>query len=651
MKKEVKFSLVYRDMWQSSGKYVPRKDQLAKVAPVIIDMGCFDRVETNGGASEQVNLLYGENPNLAVRTFCKPFNEAGIQTHMLDRGLNALRMNPVPADVRQLMYKVKHAQGTNITRIFCGLNDPRNIIPSIKWAKEAGMTAQATMCITYSKVHTAEYYINLAEQLIEGGAQEICLKDMAGIGRPAMLGTIVAAIKEKHPDIIVQYHGHTGPGFSVASMLEVAKSGGDVLDVAMEPLSWGKVHPDVITIQAMLRDAGFLVKDINMKAYMEARSLTQSFIDDFLGYWIDPKNALMSSLLVGCGLPGGMMGSLMADLKGMHAAINTNLRKKGEHELSEDELLVELFDEVQRIWPMLGTPCLVTPFSQYVKNAALMNIYSRSMGEKDFSRMDPAMWGMILGKSGKLPGELAPEIIELAKEKGYEFYTDDPQKLYPDVLPQYIKEMEELGWDRGQDDEELFEFAMHDKQYREYKSGQAKEQFNKDLLERMEKAARGGQQVTFISAADKRAILHPSAEPLEAPMNGRLLWEINTGEGSGKPAHGKLYTKGEQVCVLQTQHGMEVVTAFENSRIVAIDKEQGEMVAKGQTICWMEKVDLVEEAKIAAQNAVETAKQTAKEVARAAKQALAGAAQQIEPKVSKWKDSMNAKNSVKRNNQ
>ena len=643
MKKEVKFSLVYRDMWQSSGKYVPRKDQLAKIAPVIIDMGCFDRVETNGGASEQVNLLYGENPNLAVRTFCKPFNEAGIQTHMLDRGLNALRMNPVPADVRQLMYKVKHAQGTNITRIFCGLNDPRNIIPSIKWAKEAGMTAQATMCITYSKVHTAEYYINLAEQLIEGGAQEICLKDMAGIGRPVMLGTIVAAIKEKHPDIIIQYHGHTGPGFSVASMLEVAKAGGDVLDVAMEPLSWGKVHPDVITIQAMLRDAGFLVKDINMKAYMEARSLTQSFIDDFLGYWIDPKNALMSSLLVGCGLPGGMMGSLMADLKGMHAAINTNLKKKGEPELSEDELLVELFDEVQRIWPMLGTPCLVTPFSQYVKNAALMNIYSRSMGEKPFTRMDPAMWGMILGKSGKLPGELAPEIVELAKEKGFEFYTDDPQKLYPDVLPEYIKKMEELGWDRGQDDEELFEFAMHEKQYREYKSGQAKEQFNKDLLERMEKAARGGQQVTFISAADKRAILHPSAEPLEAPQNGRLMWEINTDEGSAQPVHGKLYMKGDQVCMLQTQHGIEVLTAFENSRIVSIEKEQGEMVAKGQTICWLEKVDLVEEAKIAAQSAIETAKQTAQDLARAAKQALADTAKQIEPKVSKWKDSMNAK--------
>ena len=78
MAKEIQFSLVYRDMWQSSGKYVPRKDQLEKIAPVIVDMGCFARVETNGGGFEQINLLFGENPNKAVRAWTKPFNEAGI---------------------------------------------------------------------------------------------------------------------------------------------------------------------------------------------------------------------------------------------------------------------------------------------------------------------------------------------------------------------------------------------------------------------------------------------------------------------------------------------------------------------------------------------------------------------------------------------
>ena len=65
--KEIKFCLVFRDMWQSAGKYQPRVDQLVDIAPSIIKMGCFDRVETNGGGFEQVNLLYGENPNTSVR--------------------------------------------------------------------------------------------------------------------------------------------------------------------------------------------------------------------------------------------------------------------------------------------------------------------------------------------------------------------------------------------------------------------------------------------------------------------------------------------------------------------------------------------------------------------------------------------------------
>ena len=372
MKKRIQFSLVYRDMWQSSGKFQPRKDQLECIAPVIIDMGCFARVETNGGAFEQVNLLAGENPNAAVRAFCKPFNDVGIKTHMLDRGLNALRMYPVPDDVRRLMYKVKHAQGVDITRIFCGLNDVRNIIPSIKWAAEAGMTPQGTLCITTSPIHTVEYYSEIADRLIEAGAPEICLKDMAGIGQPAMLGALTKAIKTKHPDIIIQYHGHSGPGLSMASILEVCNNGADIIDTAIEPLSWGKVHPDVISVQSMLRNEGFDVPDINMGAYMQARSLTQEFIDDWLGYFINPGNKHMSSLLLGCGLPGGMMGSMMADMGGIRNVINGIRRGKGEAELSMDDMLVRLFDEVAYVWPRVGYPPLVTPFSQYVKNIALM---------------------------------------------------------------------------------------------------------------------------------------------------------------------------------------------------------------------------------------------------------------------------------------
>jgi pyruvate carboxylase subunit B len=481
MKKEIKFSLVYRDMWQSSGKYVPRVNQLKKIAPVIIDMGCFARIESNGGAFEQVNLLFGENPNTAVREWVKPFNEAGIQTHMLERALNGIRMFPVPADVRRLMYKVKKAQGVDIARSFCGLNDHRNLELSIKYAKEAGMISQAALSITHSPIHTVEYFLAVVDKAVEYGTDEICLKDMAGVGRPVMLGKLVKAIKDKYPHIKVQYHGHSGPGFSVASTLEVAKAGADYIDVAMEPLSWGMIHPDVITIKEMLADAGFLVPDINMNAYMEARALTQSFIDDFLGYFIDPKNKFVSSLMIESGLPGGMMGSLMADLKGIHAGINQGFIAAGKSPISEDELLIKLFDEVAYIWPQMGYPPLVTPFSQYVKNTALVNVINLAQGKKRYESIDGNTWDMLLGKAGNLPGKIDKIFFDLAKAQKREFYTGLPQDAYPDVLDKYRKEMKENKWEEGKDDEELFEFAMHEGQYRDYKSGIAKKRFEEEI--------------------------------------------------------------------------------------------------------------------------------------------------------------------------
>ena len=586
MKKEIKFSLVYRDMFQSSGKYQPRADQLARIAPVIVKMGCFARVETNGGAFEQVNLLYGENPNKAVRTFTAPLHKAGIQTHMLDRGLNALRMNPVPADVRRLMYKVKKAQGTDITRIFCGLNDVRNIIPSIHYAKEAGMIPQATLCITYSPVHTVVYYSNIADQLIEAGAPEICLKDMAGIGRPHFLGMLVKDIKTKHPDVIVQYHGHSGPGLSMASILEVCEAGADIIDTAIEPLSWGKVHPDVISVQAMLKDAGFQVPEINMEAYMEARKLTQEFIDDFLGYFMNPGNKLMSSLLLGCGLPGGMMGSMMADLTGVMQAINMSRKNKGLEPYSEDQLLVKLFDEVAYVWPKVGYPPLVTPFSQYTKNIALMNLLAESMGKPRYSMMDDAIWGMILGKSGKLPGEVAPEIVALAKEQGREFTTADPQSYYPDELDKFRQIMKDEGWDEGEDEEELFELAMHERQYRDYKSGIAKERFEADLQKAKDEALAG----KGMSVEQVLAIKHAKADPMPAPENGQVIWEVSVAGPSTEPTVGKRYKEGDLVCHITTPWGeIAPVKATISGKVVEVCAKQGATLRKGDPIVYIER--------------------------------------------------------------
>ena len=574
MKREVKFSLVFRDMWQSAGKYVPRVDQLVKVAPAIIEMGCFARVETNGGGFEQVNLLFGENPNKAVREWTKPFHEAGIQTHMLDRALNGLRMSPVPADVRKLFYKVKKAQGTDITRTFCGLNDVRNIAPSITYAKEAGMISQCSLCITHSPIHTVEYYTNMALELIKLGADEICIKDMAGIGRPVSLGKIVANIKAAHPEIPVQYHSHAGPGFNMASILEVCEAGCDYIDVGMEPLSWGTGHADLLSVQAMLKDAGYQVPEINMEAYMKVRGMIQEFMDDFLGLYISPKNRLMNSLLIAPGLPGGMMGSLMADLESNLESIN---KYKANHNLpfmTQDQLLIKLFDEVAYVWPRVGYPPLVTPFNQYVKNLAMMNVMAMEKGKERWGMIADDIWDMILGKAGRLPGKLAPEIIEKAEREGRKFFEGDPQNNYPDALDKYRKLMKENKWEVGQDDEELFEYAMHPAQYEAYKSGKAKEDFLEDVAKRRAEKDKSPEEdakpktltVQVDGQAYRVTVAYGDTELPAAPA-GAAAAPAGEGKEVLSPLEGKFFlVKGAQETPLQV----------------------GDTVKEGDVICYVE---------------------------------------------------------------
>ncbi len=609
--KEIKFSLVFRDMWQSAGKYQPRVDQLLRIAPVIIRMGCFDRVETNGGGFEQVNLLFGENPNKAVRAWTKPFREAGIQTHMLDRALNGLRMSPCPKDLRQLFYKVKHAQGTDITRIFCGLNDERNVIPSIHYAKDAGMIAQAALCITHSPIHSVEYYVALADKFVKAGADEICLKDMAGIGRPDSLGRICAGIKALHPDIVVQYHGHAGPGFCMASILEVCKNGCDYVDVGMSPLSWGTGHADVIAVQEMLKDAGFKVKEINMEAYMEARTMIQEMCDDFLGYYIPALNHLNNALLIKPGLPGGMMGSLMTDLEDNLASLNKWKVKNGQPELTTDQLLVKLFDEVAYVWPKVGYPTLVTPFSQYVKNLALTNVTQMEKGRGRWTMIADNIWDMILGKAGKLPGNVDPEIIAIAAEQGREFMTTDPQLNYPDDLDVYREKMRANGWPVGEDEEELFEYSMHPAQYEAFKSGKAKADFLADLEKRKaaeepEPAAVEMPRTITVSLNGQNYKLNVGygdemPEPTTVPIaTGSTDIETLDGEDVTAPIEGKFYRvkdaqevakyvgdkvkKGDILGYIEAMKTYNAIRAEFDGTIVAILFNSGDAVEEDDVI-------------------------------------------------------------------
>ena len=374
----------------------------------------------------------------------------------------------------------------------------------------------------------------------------------------------------------------------MASILEVCNNGADIIDTAIEPLSWGKVHPDIISVQSMLKNEGFDVPEINMSAYMKARSLTQEFIDDWLGYFINPANKHMSSLLLGSGLPGGMMGSMMADLGGIQSVINNLRKQKGEPEMNTDDMLVALFNEVEHVWPMVGYPPLVTPFSQYTKNIALMNLLTIEQGKGRFVMMDEAMWGMILGKSGKVPGPIAPELVALAKEKGKEFTDTDPHTLYPNALDDFRKEMDENGWDYGQDDEELFELAMHPEQYRNFKSGQAKKNFLADL-----EKAKVAKMSKSIKPEELAAFKHAKADAVVSPVEGQVFYEFQGGDECVpflEPAIGQNYKDGDILCYVQASWGEFIpVQAGIGGRLVEIAAKKASRVHRGDTLAWIER--------------------------------------------------------------
>ena len=185
------------------------------------------------------------------------------------------------------------------------------------------------------------------------------------------------------------------------------------------------------------------------------------------------------------------------------------------------------------------------------------------------------------------------KIKEIVKQKGLEFYTGVPQDAFPDDLPRYIKMMEEEGWDRGQDDEELFEFAMHETQYRDYKSGIAKERFEKELEANRAKAGAPiviTRPVVEVPAFDVDKILakYPDAKPVHATVKGEVVWQYDVEDKSSAPAEGSDVKMGQTLCNIQAFYGMEEIICPADGKLVAVCAKQGQKVVKDEIIAFVQ---------------------------------------------------------------
>ncbi|WP_025728829.1 oxaloacetate decarboxylase subunit alpha [Atopobacter phocae] len=371
---------VLRDAHQSlMATRMPFED-MAPILP-LMDQAGYASLECWGGATFDACIRFlNENPWERLREMKKLAPNTPFQ--MLLRGQNLLGYRHYADDVVERFVQLSAENGIDIFRIFDALNDVRNLETALRAVKKTGKEAQLTICYTISEAHTLEYYEALAKEMVDMGADSICVKDMAGILTPTRGAELVSRLRQAI-DVPIIVHTHATSGVAYMTYLKVVEAGANRVDCAISPMSEGTSQPATESMVIALNEAGYdCGVDVRILEQIADyfRPLKEKYIEEGL---LDPKMLSPDPRAIIYQVPGGMLSNMYSQLKQAGA---TNRYE-------------EVLKEVPLVREDLGFPPLVTPLSQMVGTQAAMNVLS---GQR-YKMVPNEVKGYLRGEYGKSP--------------------------------------------------------------------------------------------------------------------------------------------------------------------------------------------------------------------------------------------------------
>ncbi|HEQ2227142.1 TPA: oxaloacetate decarboxylase subunit alpha [Streptococcus pyogenes] len=356
----------------------------------ILDKIGYYSLECWGGATFDACIRFlNEDPWERLRTLKKGLPNTRLQ--MLLRGQNLLGYRHYADDIVDKFISLSAQNGIDVFRIFDALNDPRNIQQALRAVKKTGKEAQLCIAYTTSPVHTLNYYLSLVKELVEMGADSICIKDMAGILTPKAAKELVSGIKAM-TNLPLIVHTHATSGISEMTYLKVAEAGADIIDTAISSFSGGTSQPATESMAIALTDLGFDT-GLDMQEVAKVAEYFNTIRDHYRETGIlNPKVKDTEPKTLIYQVPGGILSNLLSQLA------EQGLADKYE----------EVLAEVPKVRADLGYPPLVTPLSQMVGTQALMNIIS---GER-YKVVPNEIKDYVRGLYGQSPAPLAEGIKE-----------------------------------------------------------------------------------------------------------------------------------------------------------------------------------------------------------------------------------------------